>query len=62
MKKGARAICCDMCGNKIGWVIPTGQYDHGIKRVRIELSENGNEFFIGFCQHYRCNKCMEVRA
>lgn len=57
MIKGSKAIRCDMCSKKIGWTIPTGNYHHGIKEVRIELSKEAMEVVSGFAVHYRCRGC-----
>ena len=59
MKRGSKSIRCDMCGKIIGWTIPTGQTDYGIKRVEIVKNDDCNEFFIGFCQHFLCDGCVK---
>lgn len=57
MIKGSKSIRCDKCGTIVAWEIPTGQYDHGIKRVTIKERKNCKVIDIGFSRHYRCDKC-----
>lgn len=59
MKKGSRSIRCDVCGKVIGWVIPTGEYDYGIKRVRYEMKDDCVEMWKGNCVYYRCRECAK---
>ena len=64
MKKGTKAVRCDMCGVIVGWSIPTGAKEYGIPRVKIKERENCKIIDMGFARHYRCTDCdkKEVKA
>ena len=59
MRRGAKAIKCDMCSTTVAWSIPTGEYDYGIKRVTIQERPNCRVIDIGMSRHYRCADCMK---
>lgn len=59
MKRGSKAITCDMCKTIVAWTIPTGEYDHGIKRVIIQERPNCRVVDIGMSRHYRCTECAK---
>ena len=57
MIKGSKGLRCDKCGVIVAWSIPTGEFDHGIKRIHIKERPCCKIVDIGFARHYRCKAC-----
>ena len=52
-------MCCDMCGTRVGEVLPDG-IEKGIHRVKLVEWDNCTTVVIGSSEHYRCKACWEV--
>ena len=49
-------MCCDMCGTRVGEVLPDG-IEGGIHRVKLVEWDNCTTVVIGSSEHYRCKEC-----
>ena len=58
MKKGTKAIRCELCNAIVGWVVPTGDIVHGYPVVSIKRKESYRERG-GMCVHIRCVDCAD---
>ena len=53
-------ICCDLCGTRVGEVVPAGT-DNNIRHIKLLEWDNCTTVDVGGAEHYRCKKCNEER-